>query len=187
MSFLKKLWHFIWYDDSFLSWLANLVLAFILVKFVLYPGIGLVMSTEFPIVAVVSGSMEHNGADFDSWWEENQGYYEEKGISKEDFKKFKFENGFNMGDIMFLKGVEPKNIKVGDVIVYETLVHSNPIIHRVVGFDEEDNYITKGDNNKKEDNPVGPEQVARTGKAVLRLPYLGWIKIWFVGLFKVGV
>ena len=186
MGFLKELWHFIWYDDSLLSWVANLVLAFVLVKFILYPGIGFVMGTDFPIVAVVSGSMEHDGADFDEWGEINGKWYEEMGATKEDFKNFKFQNGFNMGDIMFLKGIEPKDIKVGDVIVYETSLHSNPIIHRVVNFDEEGNYITKGDNNKKEDNPVSPKQIERTGKAVLRLPFLGWIKIWFVNIFNIG-
>ncbi len=186
MGFFKKFWHFIWYDDSFLSWVANLVLAFVIVKFLVYPGIGLVMHTSFPIVAVVSGSMEHEGVAFDDWWEQNGRWYEERNITKEQFVAFKFHNGFNMGDIMLLKGVEPKDIKVGDVLVYETSTHSNPIIHRVVGI-EGDSYIIKGDNNKKEDNPVGSSQVARTGRAILRLPWLGWIKIWFVNIFKIGV
>lgn len=183
---LKKLWHFIWYDDSFASWLVNLILAFVLVKFVVYPGIGFLLGTQFPIVAVVSGSMEHNGLSFDAWWEENGQWYENKEISMEEFSKFRYINGFNKGDIMFLKGVSPKNIKVGDVLVYETPSHSNPIIHRVVEV-RDDSYITKGDNNEKEDKPVSPNQIERTGKAIIRLPYLGWIKIWFVDLFKIGV
>ncbi|MBT3865849.1 signal peptidase I [Candidatus Woesearchaeota archaeon] len=179
---LRKLWHFIWYDDSLASWLVNLVLAFVLVKFVIYPGIGLFLGTQFPIVAVVSGSMEHNGLDFESWWDENKDWYEEKEISNELFTSFKYKNGFNKGDIMFLKGVGPKDIKVGDVLVYETPLHSNPIIHRVVEINGGD-YITKGDNNRKEDKPVKAEQFERTGKAVLRLPLLGWVKIWFVNMF----
>lgn len=179
---LKKLWHFIWYDDSLASWLVNLILAFVLVKFVIYPGIGLVLGTQFPIVAVVSGSMEHNGLDFDSWWNENKDWYEERDISKEEFREFRYKNGFNKGDIMFLKGVEPKDIKVGDVLVYETPFHSNPIIHRVVVIGDGE-YITKGDNNHRGDTPVVAEQFQRTGKAVLRLPLFGWVKIWFVDMF----
>lgn len=56
---LKKTWNFIWNDDSLLSWLVNIVLAFVLIKFIIYPGIGFLLGTNFPIVAVVSGSMEH--------------------------------------------------------------------------------------------------------------------------------
>jgi signal peptidase I len=183
---LKKIWHFIWYDDSFASWLVNLVLAFVLVKFAIYPGIGFLLGTQFPIVAVVSGSMEHNGLDFNSWWAENGEWYETNGISKEQFYEFRYINGFNKGDIMFLKGESPKSIKIGDVLVYETSSHSNPIIHRVVDLQDE-GFITKGDNNRKEDNPVDQSQIERTGKAVFRLPFLGWIKIWFVTIFGLGI
>ncbi len=182
---LKKLWHFIWYDDSFASWLVNLLLAFILVKFIIYPGLGLLLGTSFPLVAVVSGSMEHNGLDFDAWWETQGDWYEEQGITKELFTEYAFTNGFNKGDIMFLKGVAPKSIKMGDVLVYETSLHSNPIIHRVVALEGEA-FITKGDNNHREDTAVTAAQVARTGKAVFRLPLLGWVKIWFVDLFNLG-
>lgn len=182
MGPLKKAWHFIWYDDSLLSWIVNLVLAFVIVKFIVYPGIGLLLGTQFPIVAVVSGSMEHNGMDFNSWWEENGQWYEERGITKTEFEDFRYTNGFNKGDIMFLKGVEAKNIKVGDVLVYETSSYSNPIIHRVVEVRNGD-FITKGDNNNKEDKPVSPNQIEKTGIAVFRLPLLGWIKIWFVTVF----
>ncbi|MBT3262483.1 signal peptidase I [Candidatus Woesearchaeota archaeon] len=180
---LKKFWHFVWYDDSLASWIVNLLLAFVLVKFVIYPLVGLFLSTSFPIVAVVSGSMEHEGLDFDAWWENNGKWYEENGVSKEQFEEFRYINGFNKGDIMFLKGVTPKNIKVGDVLVYETSLNHNPIIHRVVEL-RDGKIITKGDNNGKEDKPVEFEQVARTGKAVLKLPWFGWIKIWFVDFLR---
>ena len=59
-KFLKKTWKFIWEDDSFLSWLVNIVIAFVLVKFIIYPLLGLLLGTGFPVVAVVSCSMEHN-------------------------------------------------------------------------------------------------------------------------------
>ena len=55
----KKFWVFIWESDSPWSWLANIILAFILIKFIIYPVLGLVLATSHPIVAVVSGSMEH--------------------------------------------------------------------------------------------------------------------------------
>ncbi len=62
---LKKIWHFIWHEDDiatfkgFMSLLVNLVLAFIIIKFIFYPGIGLALNTDYPIVGVLSESMEH--------------------------------------------------------------------------------------------------------------------------------
>ena len=185
-SLLNKTWHFLWHEDSLLSWIVNLALAFVLVKFLLYPGIGFLLGTEYPIVAVVSGSMEHQGKNFDPWWEGAQPWYGTKSITREQFSAFPFHNGFSKGDIMILKGVEPNTIIVGDVVVYESQRHTNPIIHRVVAITVKDNthfFETKGDNNPTSDRDlVGEEQLQRTGKALLRIPLLGWIKIGFVSL-----
>lgn len=182
---LQKFWQFLWHEDSLLSWIVNLLLAFVLVKWVIYPLIGLLFSTSYPIVAVVSGSMEHNGLSFDAWWERNP-WYQEQDISKEAFADYSFHNGFNKGDIMILKGIQPKSIKRGDVIVYEHPTYSNPIIHRIVDIRTNDGellFTTKGDNNHVPDQqPVRPQQIQRTGKAILRIPYLGWIKIAFAQL-----
>ena len=182
---LKKIWHFIWYEDSLASWLVNLVLAFILVKWIIYPGFGLVLGTKFPIVAVVSGSMEHSGLSFENWWEEKGKWYENKDFDKEEFRWYPFHSGFNKGDIMMLRGVKPKDINIGDVVVYESLNYKNPIIHRVVEIKDNGDitFVTKGDNNFDADiNPITEDQIKRTGKAVMRIPLLGWIKIWFVEL-----
>ena len=84
---LKKLWRFIWEDNSIWSWLVNLVLAFVLVKFIIYPGLGLLLGTGYPVVAVVSGSMEHDGG-FDNWWNSQENIYNELGITKKEFKDF---------------------------------------------------------------------------------------------------
>ena len=158
-----------------------------LVKFLIYPGIGLVLATHYPIVAVVSGSMEHNGQSFDSWWESVSPWYTDKGITKEQFREFSFKNGFNKGDIMVLQGVTPKAIKEGDVLVYESSRHVNPIIHRVVNITQDNGkylFETKGDNNPTSDRDlVAEHQIRYTGKAIARLPYLGWIKIGFVQFF----
>jgi len=56
---LKKTWWFIWESDSIWSWIVNIILAFVIIKFLVYPGLGFAMQTSHPIVAVVSGSMEH--------------------------------------------------------------------------------------------------------------------------------
>ena len=59
LSYLKKFWYYIWYDDSFGSYIANFAFAYVFIKFILFPSLGLLLGTSFPIVAIVSGSMEH--------------------------------------------------------------------------------------------------------------------------------
>ena len=175
MGSLKKVWWFIWHDDSLLSWVVNIILALIIVKFLLYPGLGLAFGTTHPIVAVVSGSMEHHNLDFDEWWETQGDWYEQNGIGKEEFKLYHFKHGFNKGDIMILLG--KRTLDTGDVIVFNG--NPTPIIHRIVSVSD-GNYVTKGDNNHDKD-PFRANSVL--GKAALRVPYLGYIKIWFVDLF----
>ena len=178
MGILKKIWNFIWHDNSVWSWLVNVILAFVLVKFVIYPGLGFLLHTTHPVVAVMSSSMEHNG-DFNTWWEEKGRWYEDNNLNIEDIKKWSFKNGFNKGDIMVLKGVKFENIEVGEVVVYNAN-RAEPIIHRVVKK-ERDYLQTKGDNNNGlidfEERVEGKQII---GKAVFRLPLLGWVKIGFV-------
>lgn len=178
MSFLKKLWHFIWYEDSLASWIVNVVLAVIIVKFVFYPVLGFILGTSYPVVAVVSESMEHN-SNFDVWWGKNNGFYENLGITKEEFLKYPFKNGFNMGDLMILLGA--KSIKRGDILVYHSAKYPNPIIHRVVVADEK--ITTKGDNvGIVQDFEREILNENKIGKAVIRIPFLGYIKILFTEL-----
>ena len=105
-DFLKKSYHFIFHDDSALSWIVNIILAFLLVKFIIYPGLALILGSSLPLVAVISGSMEHEGLAFDQWWEANGAWYEEQGISKEMFQEYRFMNGFDKGDVIVLVGAE---------------------------------------------------------------------------------
>ncbi len=181
----KKLWWFIWEDDSALSWVVNVILAFVLIKFIVYPGLGLLLGTSFPVVAVVSSSMEHP-QEFDIWWQQHEDFYERFEITKENFKTLPFKNGFNKGDIIVLVGKEPNEINVGDVIVFSSVIRTDPIIHRVVraGQDEEGYYFqTKGDNNPASmpfEGHIPGDKVI--GKAVFRIPLLGYVKIMFVEL-----
>ena len=192
---LKEIWYFIWEDNSIWSWLVNIILAFVLIKFVVYPGLGFLLTTSHPVVAVVSDSMEHNNLGFDAWWEKNNGEYIEKGIDKKTFEMFPLKNGFNKGDIMFLVGRDPKNVEVGDIIVFishRQRPRSDPIIHRVVNKIEKDSYVTletKGDKNSgsingcdnhgcTDETDIMEEQLI--GKTVFRIPLFGYIKIWFV-------
>lgn len=200
LRYLKKTWYFIWYDDSMASWVINLLLAFVIIKYLVYPGLGLIFSTSFPIVAVVSESMEHPGG-FDEWWHSEaycghhtcqvqcmctqQDWYLGHNISKDFFKSYPFSNGFNKGDIMVLFGVEAKDVKIGQVIVFDAN-KEYPIIHRVIRIRNEEKiyFETKGDHNKNyiDDGRLNEMAVSESqllGKAVFRIPLLGYVKIWF--------
>ncbi|MBS3133807.1 signal peptidase I [Candidatus Woesearchaeota archaeon] len=196
MKTLKKLWHFIWHDNSALSWIINVLLAFVVVKYILFPGLSLALGTSYPLVAVVSCSMEHNNKqecslghiNFDEWWEKNRNWYEGNEIYKDDFLNFKMFNGFNKGDIIILKN--PEYIVKGDIIVFRS-TNVNPIIHRIVEIYTEDGvtyYKTKGDNNKDSITLLGENKIPKDiiiGKAFFRVPYLGWIKVWFTDFLNV--
>lgn len=200
---LKKLWWFLWEDNSVWSWLANIVVAFVLIKFILYPVLGLLLGTNYPIVAVVSGSMEHDGS-FDEWWSNEQccvdascskrvaqsEFYMQQGITKDNFKEFSFKNGFNKGDIMILRNA--KELSIGDILVFFADTRAEPIIHRIVqvkGLPDDRVFKTKGDHNCLSapfEQSVRKDRMV--GKAVLRIPLLGWIKIGFVELLRlIGV
>ncbi len=201
-TYLKKVWNFIWHSDSIWSWVVNIILAFIIIKFIVYPLLGLILATSHPIVAVVSESMEHDQS-FDQWWLSQQEWYQDQGITKEVFQTFPNKNGFDKGDIMILYGKKPKKIDIGDILVFNTN-QPNPIIHRVVKKWVKDGqyyFQTKGDHNKdsienyvdilgqptnKDDSlaleildetEISEERIIGTG--VLRIPFLGWIKIIF--------
>ena len=200
-SFLGKAWYFIWDDDSALSWIVNIIIAFVLIKFLIYPGLGFVLGTSHPVVAVVSGSMEHTlsggticgqrpdgyDAGFDSFWAACGGFYSGFDIDKAKFEKFSFKNGFNTGDIIVLFGKKPEKVNVGDVIVFRA-DKPDPIIHRVIKKWNEDGkyyFSTKGDHNHDQlyfESRIGEDRVI--GRAYFKIPWLGYIKIWFVDFLK---
>ncbi|MBD3313485.1 signal peptidase I [Candidatus Woesearchaeota archaeon] len=186
----KRFWHFFWEEDTLLSWAVNIVVAFILIKWVIYPGLGLILSTDYPIVAVVSNSMEHDGLDYDQWWSRSGSWYESHNISKEEFESFDFRNGFNKGDMMVLQGVD--DVEAGDVVVFWG-GKKEPIIHRVVKRwvpNGQLHFMTKGDHNAKpieSFNGIDETDITKddlVGKAFFRVPYLGYIKILFVDLLR---
>lgn len=217
----KKVWKFIWEDDSIWSWLANVVVAFLLIRFIVYPLLGIILGTGYPIVAVVSESMEHGISpiciesasgrcirysktefklcdqqftqfyeSYDNYWNVCGDWYEKNDITKEQFKTFRFRDGFRKGDVMFLWRANVGNLKVGDVLVYEG-GKPQPIIHRIVKMWEEDGehyYQTKGDHNSRsiskvlQETKISEERIY--GKAIVKIPYLGWLKILFVDAVK---
>lgn len=189
-SLVKEKWESIFPEGTARGWIGEVLIAFIVIKFLVYPALGLIFGTTYPIVAVVSGSMEHDG-NFDNWWGFQEHLYSPLEISKEKFQTFPFKNGFNTGDIMILWGKDPNKIKQGDILVFWG-DRSDPIIHRVVNVWQEDGKIytyTKGDHNQGShpyetkipvERMVGYDKYEKASVAVLRIPYLGYVKILFV-------
>jgi len=163
-------------EDSWASFAVTLLIAFIIIKFIFFPGLSLITGTSLPIVIVESCSMYHHEAGFENTF--TSPIYEQYGINIRDTEGWDFPNGFSKGDLIFV--VRAKDIEVGDVIIFNGGA-ANPLIHRVVGSGG--TYSTKGDNYKtnskqlsKEKN-IAEEQII--GKALFKVPFVGWIKLIF--------
>ena len=102
LHLLRKFWRFL-KKDTWQSWIVSLILAFVFIKFLFFPFLSWTFATDLPLVVVESCSMYHQD-DFDSWWKRNGVWYEEHGISFEEFEGFKFKNGLNKGDIILVSG-----------------------------------------------------------------------------------
>lgn len=84
------------------------------------------------------------------------------------------EPEYPVGSLIYVKEVDPSEIKVDDVITY-VLPSETPSTHRVVRIDEENQlFYTKGDANETEDGaPVHFKNLI--GTPVFKIPYLGYV------------
>ncbi len=109
----------------------------------------------------------------------------------------------NIGDVVIIVGVNPEDVKVGDIIVYnkvsftaskEPVILSlkTPIIHRVIGIIKVGDrvfFITKGDANIAKDSWYIPQEGV-LGEAVmlngypLRIPYVGYFSLFLHNLIR---
>jgi signal peptidase I len=130
---------------------------------------------------------------FDDYWNNCGSWYEEKNISKTLFSSFSLSSGFSKGDIIIVWGrFTPK---IGDIIIFgpnQDSLSPHPIIHRIVSINN--NIIqTKGDHNqaqltannniyKTDETNIQENQII--GKAIFKVPYLGWPKVWLSDIIK---
>ncbi|MBT4257639.1 signal peptidase I [archaeon] len=188
-KFLSKFWQIVWKDDSFKGWIISIIFLFVVIKLIFFPVLNLATGTELPLAIVESCSMYHQGdmfGNYDEWYGRHEQKYSILDITKEQFKEFTLKKGFNKGDILFIIGVDPEDVKVGDIIIFNAN-HANPIIHRVMEIKQVDGeyfYSTLGDNNNGQlavEKNISETQLV--GKAVFKLaPYLGWVKLAFFEL-----
>lgn len=171
----------------------------IIAALLLHSILSISFGTNFPVVVVVSGSMDHGENEdgqpcgkkvfdyresFDNWWDLCRFYYENFNITKSDFSNFLFSNGFKRGDMPIVFGFE--KYKVGDVIVYNEPTQSAPIIHRIIGINPDGSYQTKGDHNPSQ-NPYEREvrKSQIEGKVIFIIPKVGYFKVLFNDLLGI--
>ncbi len=215
---VKKTWDWIWNSNSILSWIIALAIIYIFVKFLFFPGLSLMFGTSLPLAGVESSSMDHQIVpsdygtlnlcgntftkeekeyiNFEKYWENCGNWYENNGITKEEFSNFPLKNGFRKGDIVIVWGrFTPK---IGDIIIFKPNKESTaprPIVHRIVEIKENKNLVieTKGDHNKEQlkqnnniyktdETEITQEQII--GKVIFKIPLLGWFKIIVVEILK---
>ena len=207
-SFVK----YVFKGEDILSHVLFFTILFVFFKLLLLPLVGFLLQTSYPLTAIVSESMEQRLSNdvvcgnrineqnnYLTFWDICGNFYEDNfNISKQDFENFRFSNGMYRGDVIIVYGRDPKNIEVGDVILFkgqdkvqlpdggeESLFYLNygPIIHRVVEIEFEDDifyFTTKGDNNPL----IMPKEIRIPqddviGMAVIRIPYLGLLNYYF--------
>jgi signal peptidase I len=182
---LKRFYKFL-QKDSWQSWVVSIILIIILVRGILFPGLAFITGSSLPLVVVESCSMYHKNS-LDSWWQNHGKWYSDNDISKEEFENFPLKNGLNKGDIVFVWG--RSEYKKGDIIIFNAN-SKYPIIHRIYSLNP---LSTKGDNNldslKENNNPSNIDETnidsnVVMGKAVGKIPFLGWIKLIFYEPFR---
>lgn len=176
-NFFKKIYNFLWVSESPWSYLAFVIIAFVFLRFIMFPAF-LYFSDYSDVAAVVSGSMDHGDKqidhNFDAWLGFN-------GFTEENVSTWPYQDGLNVGDVIFVKQVSAEEINVGDIILFNS--PRGQIIHRVVSISKVDKdyfYTTKGDANPAS-SPTEkniPYSLIK-GKLVDKMPYLGYPKVVF--------
>tara|TARA_Y100000296_G_scaffold86919_1_gene128662 strand:- start:904 stop:1512 length:609 start_codon:yes stop_codon:yes gene_type:complete len=178
----KKFWFLLWKDDSLKGWIFSIIIIFVFIKFIFFPGLSLITGTSLPLAIVESCSMYHDRnllSNYNEWFKNHEGKYSKFEIEEQEFENFKFKKGFNKGDILLVTGANPEKLKIGDVVIFDGGAN-NPIIHRVIEINE-NTFSTIGDNNNGQlsfEKNISTEKII--GKAQFKIaPYVGWIKLIF--------
>ena len=159
-----------------------MILLILAVVFGFWYGSRLVLNTEYPMLAVASGSMHlPRSTECDAW-------------------SHPFAPTLHTGDLIIIQGVNASDIyaapynesgRSGDILVFRATDRDELIVHRAVGktvIDGQLYFITQGDHN------LGPGPYSPTpakdviGKVVMRVPWLGHVALYMrnsTGIFIV--
>jgi len=177
----KKYKNQMWQRSSFLVRAMIIFLIFVAGILIIFLNLPLIFRGYLTLTVVESSSMSHQ-IDFNEYWTAYGNWYEENNISKQQFSEFPLKNGFNKGDVIIVW--KTSELKIGDIITFKKAFDSKkPIIHRIVSIDKQGIIQTKGDNTRnqsKSETNITQNQII--GKAILKIPLLGWPKIWLDNL-----
>ncbi len=157
----------LWYENIFLVLVLVLMLYMVTVYALSPPGLrkGTSITVLFPVFTVAVAVWLSQGV---------------LGVYLYAITSTSMTPNFDVGDLVVVLKTEPSNIDVGDIIVYKN-TEGVMVAHRVIDIivkDKKTYYITKGDAVPDPDpDPVPLSAVA--GKAVYKLPKLGWVSIMF--------
>ena len=173
MDIIPKIW-----ENEYVK-TAIMVILLVAVVFGFWYGSQLVLNTEYPALAVASGSMckvEHMYCD--GW-------------------SHPFSQTLHVGDLIIVQGVDADSIKGtyphSDIIVFHKPGNLGElIVHRVVAKEEKNGvtcFWTKGDGNGRHKWPETPDRSEYDswgcvseelviGKVILRIPWIGHIALF---------
>lgn len=149
----------------------------IVIVFGFWYSIQLALNTQYPALAVASGSMcILPGSYCDGW-------------------THPFEHTLHVGDLIIVQGVNPADIKTGSYPDGDIIVFRKPglldelIVHRAIenatGPDNKIYFRTKGDGNPSPDSHTGEgswnfmvSQDLVIGKVIMRIPWVGHLALF---------
>jgi signal peptidase I len=172
----------VWKDESFQT--AVIILFIVSVVFGFWYGSRLFLNTQYPILAVASGSMSlPKGVPDDGW-------------------SNPFGPTLHTGDLIIIEGVNPQDIyaapynasgRSGDIIVFRATDNSGDlIVHRAVAYVLSNGsvvtsktngetvvaFVTQGDANDVP-GPYSPTPVQNIiGKVIMRIPWVGHVALF---------
>ena len=93
-------------------------------------------------------------------------------------------------DFLGLHEFDPKDVQVGDVVVYDAAWYNQPVIHRIINIVDINGttmYVIKGDNNDSPDPYYVEadqikEKVVTLGDNLVVIPKIGYLSLWLRGL-----
>jgi signal peptidase I len=161
---LKKAW-----ENEYVKTTIMLILI-VTIVFCFWHGLQLVLNTQYPALAVASGSMcTLPGSYCDGW-------------------SHPFKPTLHVGDLIMVQRIAPEEIKAapypdGDIIVFhQSYAGGELIVHRAIAKEKKDDkwyFQTRGDGNNGPDSPIPniPEDQV-VGKVILRIPWIGHIALF---------
>ena len=93
-------------------------------------------------------------------------------------------------DFLGIHEFDPKDVKVGDIVVYDAKWFNQPVIHRVIDIKDINGttmYVIKGDHNNRTDpyyvtSDQIKQRVLTWGDKPIVIPYIGNLSLWIRGL-----